>query len=90
MLVDGGAPESISGSTEVTCRMRNLPLMPRTYHVWSSVRSEDGLGEIFEWQPVGVLRFTSDDLAPGPMAQALTPTDGPVFVEHDWKVDPLG
>ena len=88
MLVDGDAPEEISGTTVVTCTMRNVPLLPRVYEVWSSVRTEHGLGDLFDWQPVGSIRFASTDVGSGPVANAHTSTDGPVFVEHAWQVEP--
>jgi hypothetical protein len=86
MLADGGAPDLISGTTEFTCTLRNVPLLPRVYEIWSSVRTEYGLGDLFDWQPVASLRFAAADAGSGPAAQAHSSTDGPVFVEHDWQV----
>ena len=86
MLVDGGAPESVAGTSEFVCRLRRLPLLPRVYEIWCSVRSEHALGDLFEWQPVGAFRVAATEPGAGPAAQAHVSTDGPVFVEHDWVV----
>jgi lipopolysaccharide transport system ATP-binding protein len=86
MLVDGGAPETVVGDTEFACRLRRLPLLPRVYEVWCSVRSEHALGDLFDWQPIGAFRIAASDASVGPAAQAHTATDGPVFVEHEWEV----
>jgi homopolymeric O-antigen transport system ATP-binding protein len=86
MLVDGGAPETVVGDTEFACRLRRLPLLPRVYELWCSVRSEHALGDLFDWQPIGTFRIAESDAGVGPAAQAHTATDGPVFVEHEWEV----
>ena len=86
MLVDGGAPETVVGDTEFACRLSRLPLLPRVYELWCSVRSEHALGDLFDWQPIGTFRIAASDARVGPAAQAQTATDGPVFVEHKWQV----
>jgi Wzt-like putative exopolysaccharide export protein len=89
MLVDGEVPDAISGEVEVSCAMRGVPLLPRVYEIWVSVRSEHGLGDIFDWQPIGAVRFARDESlrAMGPAADVHTSTDAPVFVEHRWTVE---
>jgi len=89
MLVDGGAPERVEGRVEVSCRLRDLPLLPRVYELWCSVRSEAGYGDIFDWQPIGSFRVTEAPTLAGPAAQAhVSAVDGPVYVAHDWDVRP--
>jgi hypothetical protein len=86
MLVDGDSPPSVDGDVEVTCRLRSLPLLPRVYQLWCSVRSEAAFGDLFDWQPIGAFRITDDGRFVGPAAQAHISTDGPVYVPHDWEV----
>ncbi len=86
MLVDGGAPEGVEGRAEVSCRLRSLPLLPRVYELWCSVRSAHAYGDLFDWQQVGAFRVVEAAGLVGPAAQAHTALDGPVYVAHDWKV----
>ncbi len=86
MLVDGGAPESVDGQTVVSCRLRSLPLMPRVYQVWCSVRSEQAYGDLFDWQQIGAFRIVEAPGLVGPAAHAHAATDGPIYIGHEWKV----
>jgi len=86
MLVDGGAPEALEGQPVVSCRLRSIPLLPRVYQLWCSVRSEQAYGDLFDWQHVGAFRISGADGLVGPAAQAHSATDGPVYVAHEWGV----
>ena len=86
MLVDGGAPEQIQGRVAVECRMRGVPLLPRVYELWCSVRSEHAYGDLFDWQPVGAFRIAQPPSLAGPAAHAHASTDAPVHVDHGWEV----
>jgi hypothetical protein len=88
MLVDGGAPDSIQGQTVVLCRLRSVPLLPRVYELWCSVRSARGYGDLFDWQQIGAFRVVEAPGLIGPAALAHTATDGPVYVAHEWNVVP--
>ena len=86
MLVDGGAPEILEGRAVVSCKLRSIPLLPRVYHLWASVRSEHGYGDVFDWQPVGTFRVADISGLDGPAAQAHVSTDGAIYIPHDWEV----
>ncbi len=86
MLADGGAPERIEGETVVACRIRALPLLPRVYQLWCSVRSERAYGDLFDWQLIGSFRIADAPGLIGPAALAHAATGGPVYVPHDWQV----
>jgi lipopolysaccharide transport system ATP-binding protein len=86
MLVDGGAPEVLEGRTVVSCKLRSIPLLPRVYHLWASVRSEHAYGDVFDWQSVGSFRVADAPGLVGPAAQAHATTDGAVYIQHDWDV----
>ncbi|MDR7550838.1 MAG: ABC transporter ATP-binding protein [Armatimonadota bacterium] len=88
MLVDGGAPEHVDDSFEARLKMRSLPLLPRVYQLWCSVRTDHAFGDVFDWQPVGAFRVTEPPSLSGPAAVAHTSTDGPVHVDHVWEVVP--
>jgi ABC-type polysaccharide/polyol phosphate transport system ATPase subunit len=87
MLVDGGAPEILEGRAVVSCKLRSIPLLPRVYHLWASVRSEHAYGDVFDWQSVGSFRIADAPGLVGPAAQAHASTDGAVYIEHDWEVN---
>src|SRR6266566_1433160 len=82
MIVDGNAPDRIEGEATVSCRLFDVPLLPRVYQLWCSVRSNRAYGDLFDWQRVGAFRISeaSDDV--GSAAQGLLSAGGPVFVTH--------
>ncbi len=85
MLVDGNIPEFIAGSSTMSCRIRRIPLLPRTYQIWCSVRTGHGYGDIFDWQLVGALRVAEGPPGlNGPGLIAHTSTDAPIFAEYEW------
>jgi len=86
MLVDGGAPEILEGSAVVSCKLRSIPLLPRVYHLWASVRSEHAYGDVFDWQSVGSFRVADAPGLVGPAAQAHAATDGAIYIQHHWEV----
>jgi lipopolysaccharide transport system ATP-binding protein len=88
MLVDGGAPERLDSEAEVRCRFHDVPLMPRVYQLWCSVRGEHAFGDVLDWQPVGTFRIAEAPLSAGPLASSHTQSDGPVHVAHEWVVTP--
>lgn len=85
MLVDGKVPDEIEGMSTLACRIRRIPLLPRVYQVWCSVRSNHGYGEIFDGQIVGAFRVAETSLKfNGPGAIAHTTADAPIFTEYEW------
>jgi len=86
MLVDGHTPEIIEGPSVVSCRIRRLPLLPRVYQTWCSVRTGYAYGDIFDWQIVGSFRISEGpSSADGPGAVSHTGTDAPIHVDYDWQ-----
>lgn len=86
MLVDGGAPERVEGEFIVACWIESIPLLPRVYQLWCSVRSGQAYGDQFDWQPIGAFRVAEAPGLIGPAALAHAATDGPVYVPHRWEV----
>ncbi|MFY9587378.1 MAG: ABC transporter ATP-binding protein [Actinomycetota bacterium] len=88
-LRDGGAPEKINGEATVSCRMRDVPLLPGVYEVWCSITSEGARQDVFDWQAVGTFRIASGSGPPpirAAMKQRASYVDGPVHVDHSWDV----
>ncbi|MDR7545141.1 MAG: ABC transporter ATP-binding protein [Armatimonadota bacterium] len=88
MLVDGNAPSRMEGETEVCCALYKIPLLPRVYQLWCSVRGEQAIGDVFDWQAIGAFRVVGTLRGEGPATVALTTVDGPVHIEHRWEVRP--
>jgi ABC-type polysaccharide/polyol phosphate transport system ATPase subunit len=88
MLVDGGAPDRLEGRSEISCKLRAVPLLPRVYQLWCSVRGEHAYGDLLDWQPIGSFRITEAPAGEGPLANTHKAADGPVYVAHEWRVEP--
>lgn len=86
MLVDGGAPSRLDGAAVVSCQLRSIPLLPRVYQLWCSVRSGHAYGDLLDWQQVGTFRVSDMPGLTGPVAQAHASTDAPIYVPHHWEV----
>jgi hypothetical protein len=86
MLVDGGAPDELTGTAVISCRLRSVPLLPRAYEVWVAVDSKSAF-EYLDWQPVAVFRVgEAPEQAAGPASQTNLALEGPIHVSHDWEV----
>ena len=86
MLVDGQTPELLDGAGYVECRFESLPLVPRTYELWGGVRTGEGVGELVEWQRLGVFRMLGDVGGEGKGAVSQLMTKAPVRVDYAWDV----
>jgi lipopolysaccharide transport system ATP-binding protein len=87
MLVDGAAPDELSGDCTVECTFRDLPLMPRVYELWAGVVGEAGVGDLFKWQRLRLFRIEGEVTQPGLAAVSETLTKAPVQVDYTWDVD---
>jgi lipopolysaccharide transport system ATP-binding protein len=93
MLIDGRAPEHICGRGRITCRFDDLPLLPKVFEVWGSIRGESGFGDIVDWQHLASFRVATVDarveLGPNVSFQHLQ--DGaPLFLPYEWSFDSEG
>jgi ABC-type polysaccharide/polyol phosphate transport system ATPase subunit len=87
MLVDGETPKLLSGQGYIDCAFTDLPLRPRTYELWGSVRGESGWGEIVDWQRLRLFRVTGDVPALGKGAVTHSIDDAPVVIPYSWKLN---
>ena len=87
MFIDGQAPEFIEGKGSITCRFHDLPLLPKVFEVWGSVRGSTGFGDIVDWQHLANFRITDADarvaLDPNASLQHLQ-DDAPLYLPYDW------
>ncbi|SRR5579871_57814 len=91
MAVDGHVPPVIDRPTVVSCRIHNLPLLPRVYQTWCSVVGDHAYGDLVDWQIVGTFRVME---GPGgadtPAPLSALRTSGVIHVAHAWDVATTG
>jgi lipopolysaccharide transport system ATP-binding protein len=86
MLEVGGGFDLPKGRHVVTCRTGPLPLGPRAYEVWMSVREGVGAADLVDWSQVGSLRIRLPDSVSGPSGVTAPWMYGPVRVKHEWSL----
>lgn len=86
MLMDGQMPEAIDGVGYVDCTFTYLPLLPKVYEIWGSVRGESGLGDLIDWQQLRLFRVVGEvhSLSSGAVTHSLT--DAPVKLPYEWTI----
>jgi lipopolysaccharide transport system ATP-binding protein len=87
MLVDGYEAGHLSGSLQLTCDMRDLPLEPGPYAVWLSAMTDEGVNYIIEPQCLGYA-FLGDQAGSGMSLFAGTTGHAPVRVPYEWRLSP--
>lgn len=75
-----------AGRHVVRCRVGRLPLGPRVYELYASVREGTGAADLLEWSPVGAIRVSLQESSVGPTALTASWMYGPVRVEHNWEL----
>lgn len=85
MLVDGATPDVISGMGHIDCAFDDLPLRPRAYELWGSVRGEAGWGEMIDWQRLRIFRVTGEVVGTGKGSVTHSMDDAPVVIPYSWK-----
>lgn len=92
MLIDGAAPESISGDGWVGCLWKSVPLLPKAYSVWAEVWGADREEILFRWQQVSGFRIAAPDeedvLNLGKGSITRMRYDAPVKVDYRWIFSP--
>jgi lipopolysaccharide transport system ATP-binding protein len=87
MLVDGAAPEEISGQGEICCHFQDVPLRPRAYQVWGEVWGSDRAKLLVNWQRMGSFRVVSGAKENLEQRGSIrhSRTDGPILVPYEWE-----
>jgi ABC-type polysaccharide/polyol phosphate transport system ATPase subunit len=84
MLIDGDVPDSISGEGHIDCSFGDLPLFPKVYEIWGSVRGEAGFGDILNWQRLRLFRVAGELSENGKGAVSHSLSDAPVRLPYTW------
>ena len=74
------------GRHVVSCQLAPLPLGPRVYELYASVRESVGAADLLDWSPVGAIRVSLPKISVGPSALSAQWMFGPVRVKHEWSV----
>ena len=85
MLFDGEAPEVLRGEGQLDCTFESLPLFPRTYEIWASVRGSSGFGDLVDWQRFRMLGVEGEIGGSGIGAAAHSLEDAPVKLPYTWR-----
>jgi hypothetical protein len=88
MLDRGGSFDLPVGRHVVTCRTAAMPMGPRPFELWTSVRGSAGLGDLIDWSHVGDIRFLPDAKTSGPNAISAARLYSPVVIDNEWSVSP--
>lgn len=90
MLIDGITPDWIEGSGSISCRFKNLPLMPQTYSVWMGIRDKNGRQNLTQPKEVGFFNVVNNvQLSNGKEsehAQILSTDSSPVLINYEWQM----
>jgi hypothetical protein len=88
-LVDGQRPEAMEGEGRLRCIFHGLPLRPRTYDVWFSVRTSDGVSDVVGWQKIGSFRVAGEQDEDLRNITSVTHTRlfSPVIVRYSWRFE---
>jgi lipopolysaccharide transport system ATP-binding protein len=90
MLVDGQAPQMIAGNGYVDCVFDGLPLHPRTYEIWGSVRGRAGFGDLVDWQRLRAFRVIGGPDGAGKGSVTHSMSDAPVRLSYTWNIGDPG
>jgi lipopolysaccharide transport system ATP-binding protein len=74
------------GHQVVRCLVGPLPLAPRVYELWTSVREQVGAADLVDWSRVGAIRVKLPDSPGGPAGVTAPWLYGAVRVPYEWSL----
>jgi lipopolysaccharide transport system ATP-binding protein len=88
MLLDGHSPARLEGTGKIVCTFRSIPLLPQSYAVKMSVRTENVKEFIVGYQEVASFSVVGDLSDYGYKGEFLTwaVRSTPVVVPYEWKL----
>jgi len=84
MSVDGNVPEVIDGEGWIDCSFTDLPLLPRVYEIWGSVRGQAGFGDLVDWQRLRLFRVRGEVTGSGRSAVSHSMAYAPISIPYVW------
>jgi lipopolysaccharide transport system ATP-binding protein len=88
MLLDGHRPEVLVGAGKLTCRFKSLPLLPQSYSVKMSVRTNNGSNWIVKYQDVAYFSVVGDLAEYGYQGEFLSRASSStsVVIPYEWHM----
>ena len=90
MLIDGITPDFIEGKGSISCRFKNLPLMPQTYSLWLGIRDKSGRANLIQPKEIGFFNIVNNvqltDGEESEHAQILSTNSSPVLINYEWQM----
>jgi lipopolysaccharide transport system ATP-binding protein len=88
MLLDGHTPEFLEGTGKISCTFRSIPLLPQSYTVKMSIRTENVTDLIITYREVAHFSVIGDLAEYGYKGQFLTwaRSSTPVVVPYEWRL----
>ena len=86
MLLDGNRPKELSGRGKVACRFKALPLLPQSFSIRMSLRTNNGSDMIFNYQDVAYFHVVGDLKDYGYRGEFVSRASDstPVVVPYEW------
>jgi len=86
MLLDGARPQVLEGTGTLVCRFKSIPLLPQNYTIKMSVRPQNGVDSIMEYQEVSSFRVVGNLALYGYKGIFLDRASRytPVVVPYEW------
>jgi lipopolysaccharide transport system ATP-binding protein len=83
MVTTGESRDLRPGEGKIDCVLHGLPLTPRSYEIWGSVRSAAGYGDIVDWQRLSAFKVLREE--PELKGAFMTAMHAPVRIPHHWE-----
>ena len=86
MLLDGNRPNELFGRGKLACRFKALPLLPQSFSVRMSLRTNNGSDMIIKYQDVAYFHLVGDLKEYGFAGQFLSRASDstPVVIPYEW------
>jgi ABC-type polysaccharide/polyol phosphate transport system ATPase subunit len=85
MSIDGSTPALIEGEGSIDCVFSDLPLLPRVYEIWGSVRGRTGFGDLVDWQRLRLFRVGGSVDGAGRSAVTHSLAYAPIRIPYAWE-----
>lgn len=85
MSIDGNVPALIDGEGAIDCVFSDLPLLPRVYEIWGSVRGQTGFGDLVDWQRLRLFRVGGPVDGAGRSAVTHSLAYAPIRIPYAWE-----
>jgi hypothetical protein len=86
MLLDGNRPSELFGRGRVACRFKALPLLPQSFSIRMSLRTNNGSDMIVKYQDVAYFHVVGDLRDYGFKGELLSRASNstPVVIPYEW------